>query len=140
MLILDTNRSIKDRSPILEAVAGDFNADPVGDDLPRDPAFIDLLTTESLEINGNSDTDFYVGPYLESVKNRYNLILIDTCAISANQSDTIDPVVVANQVDSSILITSHRSVHRTALESIKHDFKRYNVRLLGTVFNAVGER
>lgn len=147
VLILDANSSIGSSSPLLQLVAGEYGAfgnqeQNVAPDnaLQRQPAFIDVVTEAQLVSHGHSDNDFYVGPYLRSLKSKYDLILVDTVAIAADDRDSIDPLIVAHQVDSSILVSSPASTHKGAVSALSAEIKRSNPRLMGTVFNPWGIR
>ena len=52
---------------------------------------------------------------LQSVRSRYDLILIDTSPLSLAEKGTIDPIVIAGQAGASILVTTPRSLERLSL-------------------------
>lgn len=121
------------------------------------PACIDLMTTRGMKQHGvrsrkqltgpehlarNDEeesfntTDFQIGGFIESLKDSYDLILLDTCALSEADKCNMDPVILAKESHTSILVTSPRSVERANVREIKAELDRCDVRALGTVYNS----
>jgi len=98
---------------------------------------IDLLTTKSLEEGEEESSDFQIGPYADSLRDDYDLIVFDTCAIRGAQKDNMDPIIISKSADVAILLTSMRSLDRENLRKLKQELKRWNIKLLGSVFNTV---
>jgi Mrp family chromosome partitioning ATPase len=98
---------------------------------------IELISPEQREEDDSVDTaDFRIGTYVNSIKDNYDLILVDTCALSASNKRNIDPVIVARQADASILITSDRSMNRESLQRVKGVMAQWHVRIVGVIHNA----
>ncbi len=81
-------------------------------------------------------SDFKLGQYIKGLKNVYDLVLYDTCALSVSNKNNVDPIVIARQADSSILLTSDRSTSRDSMALIGERFKQWNIRLMGAVHNS----
>lgn len=81
-------------------------------------------------------SDFQLGKYVESVKSGYDLILFDTCALSVSNKQNMDPVVISRQADTAILLTSWKSMSRETLAQARERVRQWNIRLMGTLFNA----
>jgi Mrp family chromosome partitioning ATPase len=97
---------------------------------------IDLITARTDGVGKFDSPDFQVAYYIDRFANNYDLVLIDTCAMSMNDSKYIDPVIVARYAEASVLITSNRSVERTTARRIVQKLNRYGIRPLGTVYNS----
>lgn len=80
-------------------------------------------------------SDFQVGQYIRAARDSYHLILSDTCALSITNRKNVDPVVIARHSDSSILITSQRSLHRPEIASIKNRLAHWKIPLMGVIHN-----
>lgn len=80
-------------------------------------------------------SDFQLGRYIESLKESYDLVLFDTCALNANNKNNMDPVVIARQSDTAILLTSWKSMDRALLSRTQERLRHWNIRLMGTIFN-----
>jgi Mrp family chromosome partitioning ATPase len=98
---------------------------------------IDLLSPFQDEDGAiEESSDFQMGQYIRAVQDSYDLVLFDTCAMSTSGSSNMDPIIIARQVDTSILLFSDRSLNRQALPSIKDKLGQWGVRLLGMIYNA----
>lgn len=73
---------------------------------------------------------------IETYQSQYGLILFDTCALSAKNKHNIDPLAVARQCQSSILIISKQTADAGGLKRIKDRLEKEHVQLLGIVYNA----
>ncbi|HUP58603.1 MAG TPA: hypothetical protein VM598_14185 [Bdellovibrionota bacterium] len=100
---------------------------------------IDLLSPfHDEEGRVEESSDFQMGQYIRSVQDTYDLVIFDTCAMSASNADHMDPIIIARQVDTSILLFSDRSLSREALPSIRDKLAQWSVRLMGMVYNTGG--
>ena len=97
---------------------------------------IDLISTKTEDRIALDSTDFQIGGYINSRKPDYDLIIIDTCALSRASQKNMDPLIIAKQADRTILVTSHRTLDKELLTRINKEFRRWNISLLGTVFNS----
>lgn len=104
------------------------------------PGIIDFMSTQGHDDAVLDSTDFRMGACIEELKSHYDLVLFDTCALSSAERQNMDPVVICRQADTSILVTSPWSVKSDVVERIKSDFQRWNIRLLGTIFNSGAPR
>lgn len=97
----------------------------------------DLVGDEALmaAATGTATMDFHLRYLLQSLRSNYDLILIDCCSISAALKGTIDPMILAQQSDGAILITSFQTLERNSLIALKKQLKSSQVELIGTVFN-----
>jgi Mrp family chromosome partitioning ATPase len=100
---------------------------------------IDLISPQMDDHRADSgaDTlDFQIGSYINTFRHNYDLILLDTCALTSTQGRLIDPVVIAGQSDASILLTSDRSLNHDALAKTKEVVSQWRVRILGAIHNS----
>lgn len=99
---------------------------------------IELISPEMRENKEDSGdaADFRIGTYVNSIKDNYDLILVDTCALGAKNKRNIDPVIVARQSDASILVTSDRSLNRESVQRVKQIMAQWHVRVVGVIHNA----
>ena len=130
VLILDATFQPSDEALFAETVYGDEKG------ADTSTGSIQFLSTRSSENPPSDISDFQMGNYLASLRNQYDLILLDTCAMSNVQPDNMDPVVIARNADECVLVTSQRSMDRDLLERISSDLKRWEIRLLGSIFNS----
>lgn len=96
--------------------------------LPPPPAASELqgLNLESL-----------LSPILEALKPSYDLVLIDTSALSIENESQVDPLISAQKADRSVLVLTNLSMRRDVLEKIKHRINSSGISVLGTVHNQV---
>lgn len=103
------------------------------------PGVVDVVTTKTLgsfaDGQNSHIADFGMRAYIESVRSDYDLVLLDTCALSCADLESFDPLILAEQTDQSILITSKRSLKRELVDRVKADLAQCEISLLGTVFN-----
>lgn len=154
VLIMDTISQTRNESFYMGTILGHEASDVEGMPGRGRPGAIDLITTRNLrrqirvhtetlefeEGEGDDDVydtaDFQIGPFITALAPSYDLILLDTCALSEVTKDNIDPIILAQQADASIVVTSRESLDRQILNKISNDLKRSSIRLLGTIFNA----
>lgn len=79
--------------------------------------------------------DFTIGDFIGRMHADYDLIVVDTCALSGSSVHTLDPIVVARQTDTAILVTSQATLHRDAVSEVGRELRRRSIALLGTVYN-----
>lgn len=97
---------------------------------------IDLISTRPQGGGiSHESTDFQIGEYINSIRNDYDIILFDTCAMSRTNRNNIDPVVIACSADSAILLNSPASLQKGVLATTQERLKHWGVNLLGNVFN-----
>ena len=65
---------------------------------------------------------------------------MDTCAIAETSSEKLDPIVVARQTDTAVLVTSRSSLEPRALELLGRELRARKVELLGTIHNGGSAR
>lgn len=153
VLIMDTISQTRNESFYMGTILGGEVSDVEGVPGRGRPGSIDLITTRNLRrqirIHGEPidiheegeedlyDTaDFQIGPFITALAPSYDLILLDTCAMSEVTKENIDPIILAQQADASILVTSPESLDKQLLSKVSSDLRRSNIRLLGTIFNA----
>lgn len=135
VLLIDSNRDEEKRSTHLAIVKGDYSAQVPNKELHHEPSFIDLVSVSDIERDYHENSDFYFGPYINSVKSRYDLILIDTCAVSSVSKDAVDPMVMSSQVDGVIILNSPLSLDKKLLEKFTKELRTSGARIIGTVYN-----
>ncbi len=80
--------------------------------------------------------DFHVNPFVNSLKEFYDLILMDTCALSEASKDTFDPLILAEHADTSLIFMSHDTLNRRTLSSLSRELKRQRIVPLGIVVDS----
>ncbi len=100
-----------------------------------EPGLIDLLSTSNDYPELRQASDFQLGNYIKSVQSRYDIVLFDTCAISAASRMTIDPVILGQFVDYAVLVTSTQSLQKRVLIRVTKTLQSNRVNLLGALFN-----
>ncbi len=135
VLIVDTVRQPNNHTLYHKAIRGQYAPDTLQSQPDVSPGLVDLLTTGETEAAAHGTSDFILCSYIDTIKHRYDLVIVDTCAMAGANKDNIDPIIAARHIDTSILITSNRSVERVALDNIKRKFEQYSISVLGTIFN-----
>lgn len=152
VLIVDTLSANRENSFYLDRVLGSRSNGERNGARP----YIDLMTAATMirrlnqrygslhvgpdgEITGppalSETPDFQVGVFLDELESEYDLVLLDTCALTTVDKQHLDPVILARQADSAILVTSHRSSERDVVQQVNDELHRSHVELLGTIFN-----
>lgn len=80
--------------------------------------------------------DFHLGAYLDNVENRYDLILIDTCAFSEAAHNQVDPALAAAVSHMVVLVTSARSVNQETIAAVQKTLSQNRISLFGTLYNS----
>lgn len=135
VLIADTVRQPRNQTLYYRAIRGQYRPESFQPRAEVAPGLIDLLSTSETEAAAQGTSDFLLCSYIDSIKHRYDLVIVDTCAMSEVSQENIDPIVAARHVDTSILLTSQRSGERTLLLTLKRRLEQYQIPVLGTVFN-----
>lgn len=132
VLVIDSN---KETSPFLDSITGDYSNQVSNRENHPEKSFVDLVSAEEIEREYSHNSDFYFAPYIKSVAERYDLILIDTCALTEANEEKIDPMVLASQVDAVIVVNSVLSSNKKSIEKFAREIKTCGAQLIGTVFN-----
>lgn len=96
---------------------------------------IDFLSTRSFGDGDYEASDFQLGRFIRSLRSRYQLILVDTCALDEVQAHNIDPIIIAEQSDAALFLTSDYSLQRESLDYAIAELQDFRVQLIGAVFN-----
>ena len=132
VLIVNTIPQQGQGDALLKAVVGRHNSSTLKGANGR----VDLISARMDSAGQFDSPDFQVAYYIDKFASNYDIVLIDTCAMSMNASEYIDPVIVARYAEASILITSSRSVERSTARKIVQKLNRYGIKPLGTVYNS----
>lgn len=136
VLIVDTTNQTSKRSLFLECI---LNESGQSAKLPGTTSGrIDLITGANFEQKDNDCADFHIGPYVDQIKQDYDLVLLDTCAVAKADCNNMDPLIVARFVDAALLVTSPRSLQHEILTRMRKITERYEIRLVGSIFNREG--
>jgi hypothetical protein len=103
-----------------------------------------LENPDSVNGNGMCDyddelydtADFQIGPFIHSLYSTYDLILLDTCALKEVSKNNLDPIILAHQADTNVIITTQDSLKKETLYKVHRELSKSNIRVLGTVHNA----
>jgi Mrp family chromosome partitioning ATPase len=153
VIIIDTVNSTRSDSFFFGRILSD---DRVEKAMISGPGVIDLMTMRALtrqirllqrsnsndlnllsenEILDPATADFKVGQVLALLRTKYDLVLIDTFAFESSSKENIDPLIIAKQTDTSLVVTSQKSLERSAILSLKSELKSASINLLATVHN-----
>lgn len=97
---------------------------------------IDLITTRSESSAVLESCDFQMGPYVNGLKSKYDLVLIDSCALESAGKFNMDPVVMSRYADRAIMVMTQKNMDAALMNRMKNQLERWGVKLLGTVYNA----
>ncbi len=140
VLVVNTSLVTKEGSLSLKRIYHEqFQNVPLLDGRTSAARMIDFISPLANDGPEPAITDFQIGSSLNMIKANYDLILIDTCALSLSNKKNIDPVVIARNSDASVLVTSERSLNRESIQSIKAQLSQWKIRLAGSVHNSVGK-
>lgn len=146
VLIVDTDSTDLAHAPYFTYLGRDRSEGP-GD--PLEPASIEVAIAKRIRHQGTNETqshpaheetldllpDFDVGAYLTAVRDQYDLVLIDGCALSSVGRATLHPAILSVYSDSTILVVSPRSIERNALRSMQGLLAQHRIRPFGIVHN-----
>jgi len=135
VLVMDMVKQANQRSLFFDRILGEQDSEKLHGKGLKQPGVIDLVTSFNLEKDTNDSNDFIIRSYLDSIAEDYDLILMDTCAIRGAGKDNVDPLIIARQTDSAILLTSKKSLNHEHLTELKRDLSRFKIDPLGTVHN-----
>lgn len=79
--------------------------------------------------------EFLMKPFIAALSPSYDLILLDTCAMSAVSGDNFDPLVLARQIERAVLLLSPGSRNRGTAQTIKKRLDQEGVSLMGVIHN-----
>ncbi len=108
---------------------------------------LDLLTTRTidLQIHGSIGerrgarryevSDFFIGDFLRKQCERYDIVLVDTCALSRVNASHMDPVVLATQTDRVILLLSPKSLESRVIAGLRKTLADKRINVLGAMVN-----
>ena len=140
VLIVDTTSQAKEGNLYLERIFGNVGGKSrkaagasAFDD--EDAQFVDLISPKNETGASTESADFQIGPFVDSYKEDYDLILFDTCAISRANKNNIDPVIIAKHAGAAIQVLSPLSVNMEVLGKIREGIRNWEINLAGTVFN-----
>jgi len=135
VLIVNTIPQSKGSEGLLRSVLGVHRPMRRGTD--NSSCKVDLITAKNdMRSRWRESPDFLISAHIAKFSNSYDIVFVDTCAMSVADVDCVDPIILAQQVDASILLTSQKSLERSAVKSITTRFKRYGIQPLGSVFNS----
>jgi Mrp family chromosome partitioning ATPase len=130
VLVVDVVNQTSDRMLFRETLVGEERSDH-----RVTCGLVELISTRSKDGRRAEATDFQIGPYIDSVKDFFDLVLFDTCALQGATKENIDPVIIARSADISVLITSPKSIGGDIISRTKESLTRWDIKLLGMVFN-----
>lgn len=96
---------------------------------------IDIISPH-LDEELSQSSDFQIGQYINAARERYDIILADTCALSSANRNNVDPIVIARHVDTSVLLTSRLSLNRKTITDTQSRLKQWNIKLTGVIHNS----
>lgn len=126
------------------------------DSTARNNGSIDIITAETLnrenllhysadfnpdvpaiysDLRADEGTEFQINPFVSSIKDFFDLILIDTCAISQASRDSYDPMIIAEHADAAVMIIQEKALERDKLAALSRTLKRHRISPLGVVVN-----
>jgi Mrp family chromosome partitioning ATPase len=106
-----------------------------------------VASNDQTQNNGSSKTfqtsdvallqtaEFLMKPFIAALSPSYDLILLDTCAMSAVSGDHFDPLVLARQIERAVLLLSPASRKRGTTQKIKKRLDQEGISLMGIIHN-----
>jgi hypothetical protein len=79
--------------------------------------------------------EFLMKPFITGLSNSYDLILLDTCAMSSSCGELFDPLVLARQIERAVLLLSPLSRNKGASQKIQNRLEQERVSLMGVINN-----
>lgn len=147
VLIVDTASTAPTESPYRDYLRSNQSMTAGSDH--KTPGSIDIVLAKQVRHNRNSDfpkdtasqgvagvtSDFEVGAYLTAIREQYNLVLVDGCALDLVGRDSLHPSILASHSDASLVVTSSRSIQRHSLTAMKQLLTKNRICPLGFVHN-----
>ena len=158
VLIVDTVNQTREESFFFRNVMGNNSQEGI----PISPraGCIDLVTSHSLQTKNlllldhrvkaalcsqapamlsarpDQDTsDFRIISFINSVKSFYDLIIMDTCALTDVNENTHDPMILGQHIDATILLISEEALEKHVLGKLINNLKHHRIEPLGVVSN-----
>ena len=100
--------------------------------------YVDLITPAGEAGEADGTADFELSNLLAHYQKEYDIVIFDTCAISASDGDTMDPIIVSKTADRAIILVSSQTVGAPAFRKLKEDLRAWGIPILGTVYNFLG--
>jgi len=92
-------------------------------------------TFQSSDVALLQTAEFLMKPFIAALSPSYDLILLDTCAMSIVSGDNFDPLVLARQIERAALLLSPRSRNRGVAQAIKKRIDQESISLMGVIHN-----
>lgn len=97
----------------------------------------ELCSREQLQSSSHKTTgDFRLSSFLNDLYGRHDIIVIDSAPLSLAQTAEFDPVIVATQSHTALLVTSPRSLDREVCSRVRDELLQSEISLIGTIYNA----
>jgi hypothetical protein len=108
--------------------------------IPLKNSVIDLYQPElDSQLLKKDYSDFAILSQVDALSQNYDIVIVDTIAIEQNKHNNVDPLLAIKYTDSTILITSKKSLNDNILRRINEELVMQNVesKILGMVYNHV---
>jgi hypothetical protein len=92
-------------------------------------------TFQSSDVALLQTAEFLMKPFIAALSPSYDLILLDTCAMSSVSGDHFDPMVLARQIERAVLLLSPDSRNRGTAQVIKKRLDQESISLMGVIHN-----
>jgi Mrp family chromosome partitioning ATPase len=92
-------------------------------------------TFQSGDVSLLQTAEFLMKPFIAALSPSYDLILLDTCAMSSVSGDHFDPLVLARQIERAVLLLSPNSCNRGTAQTIKKRLDQEGISLMGVIHN-----
>jgi Mrp family chromosome partitioning ATPase len=89
----------------------------------------------SYKISPIETAEFLMKQFISALSPSYDLILLDTCPMNNVTSEHFDPLMLARQIDRSLLLLSPRSRNRRIAFKITQRLQQEEIQLMGIVHN-----
>jgi Mrp family chromosome partitioning ATPase len=137
VLIIDTQTKANGKSHVLDQI---FEVeDSNGNNFQPRPTFqigIDIIHIARVAENQNkANSEYTIQVIIEKYSDKYDLIIVDTCAISLRNQNNFDPIVISNRLDTTVYVTSTKSLESSFIVELKEKMKLNPRFCMGVVFN-----
>lgn len=137
VLIIDTQTRVNSRSHVLDNI---FEVEDLDHKLFQPKTSfqlgVDIIHLSSgHEDNKENNSEYVIQYIIDKFSSQYDLVIVDTCAISLRNQNNFDPIVISNRLDTTLYITSSKSLESNFIVELKEKIKLNPRYCLGVIYN-----
>lgn len=85
---------------------------------------------------GAGFAEYQLDRFIQAQKEQFDLVIFDTCALSATNRNNFDPVSISRRCDGALLVISQREARGGGMVTLKDRMDRERLPVLGVVKNS----